>query len=348
MSGFAQNSSQYTFNDATYLLKERLELFDQNKEPGFSLLVGTNEDILLQYSTGLINLNDHKPIETTTPFYIASIGKSFTSLAILKLYENGSLKLENTLDMYFPNFPEFAKDITLYHLLTHTSGLPNYERINTNEIITNSTIIDFVSKLDSLSFKQSHDYSYSNTAYILLSEIIHQVSGLTYSEFLSENFFLPLGMNNTVVIDSPNINLPHKSIGYSKENDWQVNDYQNTFTTGSGGMYSTPSDLYLWYKSINENRFISQRTKELMFNSPVTLSGKKSYMLMGWFEETFGRRTPEVQGLQVFGAIGILNGFRANMHMFPNHDFVFILLSNTGDFPIGSSEIAEIYFQKSE
>lgn len=346
-TSFSQNSCDYHFVDNTELLKQKVGSLSIETTPGFALLVGTPEKILYQCAAGLADLKMGRTNTADTPFYIASIGKTFTAWAILDLFEQDKLNLEEKLSFYFPELPAYAEKITIYHMLNHTSGLPDhFELVGENDKITNQDVIDFAMTQDSLLFEPGYDYSYSNTAYVLLAKIIEKVSGKSYTDFIEQNFLDPLGMDHTTIIENPSDLMENRAIGYSNDNKWIKNDYENIFTTGSGGIYSTVGDLYKWYQAINKNQFLKAWTSEMAFTAPFTITGNRSYMAMGWFDETFGRHTPEVQGIKVFGAIGVLKGFRTNMHIFPDHDLVFILLSNSGDFQIGSSEIASLYLTR--
>lgn len=344
----SQNRCDYYFVNRTSHLQLKVDSLQTVTDPGFSMLVGKDDKILFEYATGLKNLQTKKKITIETPFYAASIGKTFTSWAILKLFEEKKLKLEDKLSNYFPDFPSFAGKVTLYHMLNHTSGLPDhYDTFGVNTELTNDKVISFVSEQDSLLFEPGYDYAYSNSAYVLLAEIIQKVTGKPYGDYISNTFLIPLSMNHTFIYGNPALKTSTKATGYTKEDQkWSTNDYENNYTTGAGGIYTTVRDLFKWYKAIKDNRFLKPQTTELAFNTPFLVTGTHSYMGMGWFNETFGRRTPEVQGLKVYGAIGILKGFRANLHYFPDQDFVFIMLSNAGDFPIRSHEVAEIYFQR--
>ncbi len=334
--------------DGALHLENVLKEFDSTSSPGFSVLVGTADSILHTYETGLANLESRVRITPVTPFYIASIGKTMTAFAILKLREAGLLSLEMPISTFIPDVGALCSDVTIMHLLTHQSGIPDYyKHLEDTSSLTNDVIVAFVAGLDSLSFTPGHSYAYSNTAYVLLAEVIEQVSGVSYADYIAQTFLKPLAMHHTVVADSPTARPNNAVTGYAQTDSstWQIHD-RETYVTGPGGLYSTAKDLYLWYKAITSNKVVSRRWTELAFHMPSTLSGQVSYMTMGWFNETFGRRTPELEGLPVIGSLGSYRGFRTLFYIFPQQELVAILLENTGSYSIGGQEIANGFLKK--
>ena len=341
---------EYRFKDGKEEILSFLETHYSDNDPGFSLALLKGDELILQYSAGLANLDRKLEITENTPFYLASLGKTFTALSVLMLVREGKLRLEDKISIYFPDLPVCAKEIRVYHLLNHTSGLPDYYEAfgdNLPRPLHNKNILDLVSKLDSIDFEPGVRYAYTNTAYILLSEIISQVSGMSYGAFIKENIFDPLQMNASFVFESEKALPELLALGYSPSEDgtFHPDFYQDTYTTGPGGIFSTTADLVKWYRAIRDNTLISERFKQLMWHFPFTYQGKQSWMAMAWTNETFGRRTPDLEGLPVLGALGVLKGYRTAFFVFPEHDFGFILLCNGGEFPFLSYEIAKVFFE---
>jgi CubicO group peptidase (beta-lactamase class C family) len=342
---------QYHFENNTPQLKAYVDSIADTTEPGFALAVLLGDSVLYQTCTGVASMQTQTPITPQTMFYTASIGKTFTSAAVLTLYDKGKLKLEDPLAQFFPDFPPFAQEITLHNLLDHTSGLPDYydtfgEGVDS---LSNSDILDYVTHLDSLEFPPGLDYAYSNTAYVLLAIIIEEVSGMSYADFLSRTFFEPLGMTSTIVYDASRPHVPSRAVGYVRQDSGFVkSDYTDITVTGSGGIYSNLEDMERWALALRSNQVLKPSLLSLALNPPVTISGKKSYMAMGWFDETFGRKTPEVEGIRSYAAIGVLRGFRAIIQFFPDYDLSYVLLSNDGDFPIRERKIASTYLKKGQ
>ena len=340
---------QFRFEDNSGKLASYLDSVSNSHEPGFAIAVLHGDKILLQKCYGVASMDSRKSITKKTMFYSASIGKTFTSAAILKLKEAGKLKLQDKVSKYFSNLPPCTKNIRIFNLLNHTSGLPDHYDVWGENVksLSNDDVLKFAENIDSLLFEPGTDYAYSNTAYVLLAKIIEKVSGMSYADFLKETFFVPIGMTSTIVYDDTKPVVQNRAVGYNKENGKFVrNDYIGITTTGSGGIYINLLDMEKWLLALRSNKVLKSRQLELVLNPPFTLAGQKSYMAMGWFDETFGRKTPEVEGLVSYAAIGVLRGYRAILQFFPDYDLSYILLSNSGDFPVRSNVIAANYLKK--
>ncbi len=340
---------QFRFENNSRELASYLDSVSNFKEPGFVLAVLHGDKVLLQKYCGVASMDTQQPISERTMFYSASIGKTFTSAAILKLKKTGKLKLQDKISKYFLNLSSCTKDIRIFNLLNHTSGLPDFYDVLGEDVktLSNDYVLKFAGNIDSLLFEPGTDYSYSNTAYVLLAKIIEKISGMSYAGFLKKTFLIPLRMTSTIVYDDTKPGVQNRAVGYSKENGkFFKNDYNGITTTGSGGIYINLPDMEKWLLALRSNKVLNPQMLEMVLRPPFTLSGQKSYMAMGWFDETFGRKTPEVEGLTSYAAIGVLRGYRAVLQFFPDYDLSYILLSNTGDFPVRSSKIAGTYLKK--
>lgn len=340
---------KFYFKDNSDQLSAYIDSISNPHNPGFAIAILHGDKVLLKKYRGLASINPNEPITKKTMFYSASIGKTFTSAAILKLKKAGKLKLQDKISKYFSNLPPCTKDIRIFNLLNHTSGLPDHYDVMGENVksLSNDNVLKFSENIDSLLFEPGTDYSYSNTAYVLLSEIIEKVSGMSYADFLKKTFLKPLGMTSTIVYDDTKPGVQNRAVGYSKENGKFVkNDYKGITTTGSGGIYINIPDMEKWLLALRSNKVLNPQMLEMVLRPPFTLSGQKSYMAMGWFDETFGRHTPEVEGLASYAAIGSFRGYRAVLQFFPDYDLSYILLSNAGDFLVRSSKIAATYIKK--
>jgi len=189
------------------------------------------------------------PNRSDTRFHIASISKSFTAAAILMLQERGQLHMQDTLAKFIPDYPQGDK-ITLHHLLTHTSGIPNVNNLPTYSekslLCLNLTQIIPLFEDKPLEFQPGARFRYSNSNYNLLAFIIEKASGKDYGKFLEENIFRPLGMNATGNDDGSNALIPNRASGYVPVG---MQDVENTpflnwsIKTGNGSLYSTVEDL---------------------------------------------------------------------------------------------------------
>jgi CubicO group peptidase (beta-lactamase class C family) len=331
-SAFSQHHC-FRFADGSNEFKNELEKMANAKGPGFALQVLHKDSVIFSYTTGLADISNKTSITHETPFYIASIGKTFTAAAVLLLLQDKKLLLQDFIGQYIPGLPASTQQIRIYQLLNHTSGLVDYYDVLGEDLhdFYNRDVLDFVRKTDSLSFSPGVSYAYSNTAYVLLSLIVEKISGQSFATFLKDRIFTPLQMNHTTVIDKPYVAINNKAIGYRMDSAGtvSVSDYESVYTTGGGGIYSTTNDLVKWVNSLQSGKLLNKRLADLMFDFPVTLAGTKSYFGMGWTNESYGPKTPELNGLKSFGSFGVLKGFRSAIILFPDADLSMVLLGNS-------------------
>jgi len=178
--------------------------YTKGNSPGAAVIVAKDGKILYQKCFGYANIQHRVPVKPETKFRIGSMGKQFTASAILKLQEQGLLSISDPLIKYISDYPR-GDEISLYHLLTHTSGIQNYTQkdgfwIRSKIPIEPDSLINQF-KYDSLEFSPGENWQYSNSNYFLLGQIIEKVSGKTYAEYLNCTFFVPFGMKNTGVHD---------------------------------------------------------------------------------------------------------------------------------------------------
>lgn len=319
------------------------------RDPGVALaLLRDGQPLAVRYA-GVESQDGVAPIGPETRFYIASLAKTMTATAVLMLRARGRLRLEDPLARWVDKLPACARDVRLIHLLQHTSGLPDHFEAfgDTATGVDNARVVAFVRGLDSLDFKPGEDYAYSNTGYVLLAEVIERASGVGYVAFMQDSVLRPLGMTKTSLVLKGKGTLAHRARAYHRDGDRFVSDdLRDQWTLGSGGVYSTLTDLMTWYRAVIESRLLSPTSTSLLFETPVTLSGKKSYLGMGWSDETPGRRTPEIEGLRAYGSFGELAGFRSAILFYPDHGVAWIALSNSGDGAFPPKGMVERLFKR--
>lgn len=216
-----------------------------------TVLVASDGEVVYKNALGYANFHDMEELKPISVFCIGSIGKQFTSMAIMMLKEQEKLDYEDRLSDYFPEFQDYADKITIRHLLNHTSGIPDWMdcsefRVRPGDFkddITNKDVFEFLVQIDSLQFMPGEKYSYSSSGYVLLAMIVEKVSGEPFYKFMKKNIFDPLDMKNTLVWNETKPEIPNKTIGY---NQFGEKDDYNILTMGAGSIYSTIEDLYKW------------------------------------------------------------------------------------------------------
>lgn len=295
-----------------------------------SVLIAQKGTVLLRKGYGRANREWDIPNTPSTRFRIGSISKQFTSMLIMQLHQSGKLDLQEKITAYLPWFDStIGKKITIHHLLTNSSGLPNYTdepNFMSEMVVQKLNPLEFAKKYfkNRLDFEPGAKYFYSNTNYFLLGLIIESITHKPYEQVLQENILNIAGMKNTG-IDDPNKLIPNRAGGYYYNFDGYRNaDYINmaSATFACGALYSTVEDLYLWHQALNTEKLLSNENKKLMFTP-----GLSDYAY-GWiirdrdnFEGTGQRAIIQVHG-------GRINGFLSMIFRIPEQDIFIVILNN--------------------
>ena len=295
---------------------------------GVSVLVAQNGDIVYQKGFGYADIEKKIPVTPDTKFKIGSVSKQFTAVAILKLQEEGKIKIEDKLSKYIPDFPR-GNEVTIYHLLTHTSGIHDYNSQANFEMtkpVTPQALLDMIKKLP-YDFNPGERYLYNNSGYFILGYIVSQLSGKTLSEYLNKTFFKPLGMTNTGIYET-NIVLNNEAQGYSiKGETVKKADFQEmSWALGVGSIYSTTKDLHLWNEAVFNGKVLSNATLKTAFTQAVLNSGGKVDYGFGWFLSTN-------RGLSFIQHSGGVSGFSAYLERQPENKLTVCVLLNSLPMP---------------
>jgi CubicO group peptidase (beta-lactamase class C family) len=262
------------------------------KIPGVSLAVCRDGKIVKAGGYGLANVELDVPVTPETIFQTGSVGKQFTSMAVMMLVEEGRIGLDDHLTKYIPESPAAWKDVTIRQLLTHTSGIADYGGeeetmgkgvINFRKDYTEEELVPAFAKMP-MDFRPGERWSYSNTGYVLLGIVIHRVTGKFYGDFLQARIFQSLGMKSTRIISEADI-VPHRSSGYRlvkgelKNQEW-VSPTLNT--TADGALYTNVLDLAKWDAALYTTRLVKQSSLDAIW-TPVKLNDGKTYPYgFGW------------------------------------------------------------------
>lgn len=291
-----------------------------------SILIAKNDSIICDTLFGYSDFNTKKSFSKPAPFYIASLSKPITAIAIALLQQKKLLSYDDNASKYVNGLPEYMQHITLRQLLTHTSGIKDYEAFfRSKKEPTNQDVLQWLNRQGALKFTPYSQFEYSNSGYIVLSIVIERISGQSYSEFVQQNVFAPLLMQNTRVYDQTKPIIANKAIGFDK--DKMLDDY-SFLTTGDGGIYSTVEDLYKLDKALRNNLLLNKANTGLLYQPPMLSNGKKSIYGFGWFIENY-------QGATIAVHTGGLNGFRSLFWRDLKNNITIIALTNQGDaFPL--------------
>lgn len=287
-----------------------------------SVLVAENGKVIYSKAFGVADKKRKQNLTTDSKFYLASVSKQFTSMAIMLLKEKGKLSFDDKLSDFFNDFPEYSKRITIEHLLTHTSGIPDYFRLGIYKSdLKNQDVLEELMQQEDLDFEPGEKYAYSNGGYVLLALIVEKVSEQPFHQYLKEHIFKPLGMNDTLVYDESKPEVVNRAVGYNDSGT--LNDY-NILTVGDGGMYSTVRDLFKWDRALYTEQLISTATLKKAFTSFKLNNGELSHYGYGWSLYTDKSGENVAHG-------GSLAGFRTIIERQLEQQNAIIMLTNFGD-----------------
>lgn len=310
-------------------------------EPGGALLVMKGDSIVYTKCVGLADMDTREEITPNTLFNLGSISKTFVANGILILQEEGKLSISDPLSRYFPEFKnrEIAEAVTITHLLTHTSGLPDNRPVSENPeyFITAKDYENFapVMQAEKLVFSPGERYEYSNPAFNGLALIIEKVSLQKWQQFIAERIFAPAGMTTSTITDGPH---PEVGVAHAYElvnGVWMQSDYGEfpTFpAAGNGGVWSSLTELTLYGKALSQNLFLgSDLTGESMtICRPETWAGADSpFIGYSWFigeEQVLGE--PNTFGVRMIYHTGDQGGFRAFYFSIPEKNLLYVGLFN--------------------
>lgn len=313
-----------------------IQQYVANKQFNGSVLVADKGQVVFKKGYGMANREWNVPNAPDTKFRLGSITKQFTAMLIMQLVEKGTLKLAGKVTDYLPDYPKATGDkITIHHLLTHTSGIPNYTsfpgffQTKSREPYKPDAFLKTFADMP-LDFEPGAKFSYSNSGYFLLGAIIEKVTGKSYADVLSENILGPLQLNDTGYDLSSPI-LSKRAAGYEKQGAGYVNApyLDMSIPYAAGSLYSTVEDLYKWDQALYTNKLLSASGKATMFTPFL------SHYAYGWGvgKTKIGNQKDSLQLIEHSGGI---NGFNTIISRNPMDKQLVVLLNNTGSAPLGA------------
>jgi len=305
---------------------EFLESYMQRHQiPGISMAICRDGQVVRATGYGLANVELDVATKPGTVFQSGSVGKQFTSMAVMMLVDEGRLGLDDPISKYFPGAPATWQGITVRHLLTHTSGIKDWEGktdIDYRKDYTEDELVQVAMKLPP-DFAPGTQWSYSNTGYVLLGILVRKVSGKFYGDFLAERVFTPLGMESTRVISESDI-VKNRAAGYTLENGKLQNQEwvsPSLNTTADGSLYTTTLDLAKWDAALWSRRFLRPESYEAMW-SPVELRDGTSFPYGFAWSFDVQRLEPVIQHS------GSWQGFKTAIVRYPGPKLTVIVLAN--------------------
>ena len=294
-----------------------------------AILIARDGRVLFSQGYGMANIEHDVPNSTRTKFRLGSITKQFTAMGIMILQERGKLNVQDKIKKYVPDAPKAWDEITIHHLLTHTSGIPNYtsfpEFLKTLPVRVSLKELIAKFKDKPLDFKPGEKFRYSNSGYVVLGQVIETASGQNYATFLKQAIFDPLGMTDTGY-DNATTLVKHRASGYTRRLGLVLTncDYVDmSIPHAAGALYSTVEDLLKWDQALSTDTLCSRKSLESML-TPV-----KDHYGYGWgIDQKFGQARYSHGG-------GIM-GFVTMIERYPAEKLLVVALSNLENSPIGA------------
>ncbi|WP_125076244.1 serine hydrolase domain-containing protein [Pseudoxanthomonas sp. SGT-18] len=304
----------------------------QGQVPGASVLVLRDGEPLLRAAWGMADLEAGVPATPRSCYRLASLTKQFTAAAILLLAQDGRLSLHDPARRWLPSLPPAAAAVTLHHLLSHTSGLVDYEDVlpaGLDRQVHDADVLAILGGQDRTYFPPGSAYRYSNSGYALLALVVERASGQDFPAFLRERIFAPLGMATAVAHREGHDTVAHRAWGYSQAGGaWVRTDQSPTSAVlGDGGIYASVDDLARWEAALHDDRLLRQPWRGLMF-APHTATDEPDVPHYGYGWRLNGDSTWHS---------GESIGFRNAIVRWPRQRLAVVVLSNRdepGPYPL--------------
>lgn len=305
-------------------IDENIKAEMENQQiPGVSVAVIKDGKPLYLKGYGLANVEHQVAVKPETIFQSGSIGKQFTAAAIMILAQENKLRLDDKITKYFPDAPESWKDITVRHLLTHTSGMSEYpDDFDYRKDYTEDDFLKMI-KATPLRFKTGERWEYSNLGYLTLGILIGKISGKHHGEFLRERVFAPLEMTTARVISEADI-IPNRASGYRLEKGELKNQRwvsPSINSTADGALYLSAIDIAKWEAGLNSEKILKKASLEQMWTSAKLNDDKGTHYGLGWEIQQIGDQKLIFHG-------GAWQGFKSYILRFPKDKLTIAVFAN--------------------
>ena len=342
IAAFMISACATSASNKTVSIDEMFSDYNDSTVPGAALLVMRNGRVITKRGFGTADFTNNIAVNADTNFRLASVSKQFTALAVLQLVEKGDISLSSRLNQFFPTFPKWSEHITIKDMLRHTSGIVDYESLVPESFVgqvVDADVFNLLEDQDEIYFPAGLKYQYSNSAYALLALIVERVSGFRFSDYLAQNIFVPLGMNDTVALDHSRHRVANRAYGYALAEDGSVElADQSKFSAvlGDGGIYSNLNDLELWINALRGGQLLNEPLQSEWLKDQKNNAGEDINYGYGW-------RLEEINNIRATYHTGISRGFRNVLYRVPDRELTVVILTNrTTDGPFTPLQMARM------
>ena len=320
--------------------------WDRTDSPGCAVGAVRDNRFVYQRGYGMANLDYDIPNSPAMVYYVGSDSKQFTAASIALLSLQGKLSLDDDIRKFFPEMPDYGTPITVRHLIHHTSGIRDIYALMTlrgdrlEDVFSDSDAIALIARQKGLAFKPGDQYSYSNSGYFLLAQIVKRVSGTSLREYADAQIFQPLGMVHTHFHDDPGHVMKNRAMSYERDarGGYRISYLQNFDKIGAGGLYTTLDDLRKWDDNFYTHRVGGDALQKTIHTRGVLNGGDT-------LPYAFGNEIRLVRGLRTVEHGGALMGYKAYVLRFPEQHFSVLMTCNLGAIEPGplAHAVAEVF-----
>jgi CubicO group peptidase (beta-lactamase class C family) len=298
--------------------------------PGAAIGVVRDGEVVLAKGYGSADLDHGIAITPHSRFYIASVSKQFTAMAALMAAEEQGIDLDAPVRAIIPELPACAAEVSLYHLLTHTSGLRDYFTLGAlaglppETPYTEHRVLKMLARQERLNFAPGEAILYSNSGYVAASILVHRATGQNLDAFARQRIFAPLGMDATRCQHDHTAIVPDKVVSYERRGETLRAGSSLLDVVGDGGMYSSVQDMLLWLRNLQAPRVGAAQLERM--RAPARMNGGRDYKLYG-----MGLVLAEHRGHATVEHSGGLMGYRTQLMWIPSERLGVVMLSNSGE-----------------
>ena len=332
--------------DVAARVDELFTRWHRDDSPGCALGVLKAGELVLERYYGMADLEHSVAHSADSVFDIASTSKQFTAAAILLLSDRGEIVLDDPIQAYLPEIPEYEAPITIRHLVHHTSGIRDYlglrhlAGVNDTDYYDMQLALDLIARQRGLNFAPGTKHMYSNSGYVLMAIIVSRVSGRSFDEFCRDNMFEPLGMTRSRFREDVTRVIPGLVMNHLRDKKGEFKKtIANDDIVGDGGLHTTLRDLALWERNYIEEKVGGPGFAGRMATPGTPEDDPERY--------GFGLSTSQYRGLKIVSHGGNLTGYSGEFLRFPEHGLTVICLANMGGFDAGglARKVAEVYLE---
>lgn len=310
--------------------------------PGMALLIAQGDEILVRKGYGLADMKTGRKISPDDNLIIASNTKQFTCMAVLMLVERGLLSLNDTVEKFFPDFPEDVKKVTIWQMMVHQSGIKEYfegDRLEPTAKATSDEMIEMIKGFGGLDFEPGEKFSYCNSSYVMLGKIVEILSGMKFGEFLKTQILDPVGMTNSFAPDYMDDRPESLIMGYKVQEDGSFKEVEYDMLQvgyADGNIQSNVDDLLKWHKHLYESKeevFLSRENMQKCFDNAKLNDGTDTGYGLGFFIDGSKFHEGHVEGRHEIWHTGGTFGFISRVSRFVDDDLSVIMLTNYEGLP---------------